>query len=347
MDVSSCSSIIQNNKVLRIVMVGKTGIGKSSAGNTILGPGSFESKFSAKSVTVECSKRSGVVDGKEVAIVDTPGLFDTRFSHDETAKYISRCITYSSPGPHIFLVVIKLGRFTEEEKQTVQMIQQIFGEAADKYSMVLFTHGDHIAREDTTIEEFLQDNPELQDVVDRCNGQYHVFNNKAKDRTQVTQLINKIDSIVQRNGGSHYTSTMFQEAERAIEEKKQQILREKKEQIRREREEVQRELQEEYEKKLQAEREREREVREKEKEEWSKERQRENAEREEERKREMQQREEQMKAEHDRALREAEERLQERYERQARAEAEKSSFLSFIVDLVRVVGECLVKVFKK
>ncbi|XP_061589113.1 GTPase IMAP family member 9-like [Cololabis saira] len=263
-------SNLMNDDELRIVMVGRTGVGKSATGNTILGWSRFRSRCSPRSLTVDCSKDKTVVKGQPVAVIDTPGLFDTRFGQEKTTKDLSQCVSYAAPGPHIFLVVIALGRFIEEENQTVQRIQDIFGQAADKYSMVLFTHGDVL--EDTTIEEFLSESPELQELVARCNGQYHVFNNKLKDKKpQVTLLLQKIRNIVQKNGGRHYDIKMFQETGRAIEEKKQRLLKEKEEKTRREKEELERKLQEKYEKemeeinkRLQAERERERRMREEE-----------------------------------------------------------------------------------
>lgn len=127
-------------------------------------------------------------------------------------------------------------------------IQEAFGQAADKYSMVLFTGGDQL--EDTSIEDFLGENLDLQELVARCNGQYHVFNNKKKDQAEVTELLMKIGSIIQKNGGSHYTNEMFQEAEREIEEEKQRVLKEKEEQIRRERDELEKKIQEKYEKEM-------------------------------------------------------------------------------------------------
>uniref|UniRef100_A0A671NTA1 AIG1-type G domain-containing protein n=1 Tax=Sinocyclocheilus anshuiensis TaxID=1608454 RepID=A0A671NTA1_9TELE len=209
----------------RIVLLGKTGAGKSAAGNTILRQKVFVYSSGTRPVTRECLEKQATVSGRSVSVIDTPGFTDTHMNTEELMTEIMRSVYSSSPGPHAFLIVFPLNmRFTEQEQQIPQMIEMMFGQEVLKYSIILFTYGDQLTK---SVEAVIEENRALRCLLDQCGGRYQVFSNGYENnREQVNDLLQKIDTMIEQNGGGHYSNQMLEDALRFRREEEERRQRE-------------------------------------------------------------------------------------------------------------------------
>ncbi|KAK6194872.1 hypothetical protein SNE40_000409 [Patella caerulea] len=204
---------------IRVVVVGKTGVGKSSLANVLLKKEAFVALDGFDSVTESTQSSRAVVEfpglgTKELIVVDTPGLFSTRNSNNVTTKEIGRCVEMLLPGPHVFIYVISASEsFAREELNTFNQLHERFGGDVFRHMIVVFT------------KKYLPNQPvftnDLKAIITKCNNRYaYIKIETPRDRPtkQINAIMKLIYETVQTNRGTHYTSLMFEEATQRREE---------------------------------------------------------------------------------------------------------------------------------
>ncbi|XP_016104664.1 GTPase IMAP family member 7-like [Sinocyclocheilus grahami] len=198
-----------------VVLIGSTGNGKSSVGNMILGETAFITNASANSVTTECQRKEKIIKKIKMAVIDTPDFFDTE-NEEKMKSEIIKALIECSEGIHAFIIVLKVGRFTTNERKMVQHLLNTLTEEVFEHTMILFTFGTQL-EEHQTIEKFVETNSQLKQLVEKCRGRCHVIDNKYKKKGHTKKVMNTIHAILKKD--SCYTNALLQELKNQIEEK--------------------------------------------------------------------------------------------------------------------------------
>lgn len=239
--VSEGSQINLNYPV--ILLVGKTGAGKSTLGNLLLDQPYDEGPFIVSdrmdSCTQICAESEVTIDGQKFNLVDTPGIFDTSKPNEEVYKEIAKIVQKCAYGIKAILFVFEAKRFTAEQGNVLYGIKSFFGEGALNYIIAVFSHA--TKKQNADKDEMRKAwNPAISSFIVSIGNRWDISpdSDYFPPEHEIHQLrLREIKDLIINTQGS-YTTEMLESA-RQVQER---IQREKQEEEKRIREEYEENL---------------------------------------------------------------------------------------------------------
>lgn len=174
---------------------------------------------------MESTRRSRVVDGGGVVVIDTPDLLGASLANSRRAVEALRSLQLCSPGPHAFLLVMPAPGSSQglqlDAAREIRAFCQLFSEEAAEHLIPVLTHADGLAR-GRTVEKLLQvDAGALRTAASLCSQTPELVDNRPErppEAKTVTRrrLLGRVTEVKTLRG--HFVHELQRQEEQAREE---------------------------------------------------------------------------------------------------------------------------------
>ncbi|MBL8660576.1 MAG: 50S ribosome-binding GTPase [Rhodospirillales bacterium] len=136
---------------LKFLLAGKSGVGKSSMINSLLGQ-----KLAEVNAFEACTKNitpfDYSVNGVNYVLYDTPGLCDELPEAGNDEKYLEMIADVGEIDSFFYVTKLNDERFLADEKRGVKLITKKFGPSLWEHSLIVFTHADAIVPDNFALQ---------------------------------------------------------------------------------------------------------------------------------------------------------------------------------------------------
>ncbi|XP_068605602.1 GTPase IMAP family member 9 [Brachionichthys hirsutus] len=208
---------------LRLMVVGSSGPSQFLLTNAILGREVFPENMASIS---ESRKSFGELDGRRVAVINGPNLYDKDISQQKRKMELRRAKCLSVPGPHAFLVAFDLEKISPNEMRAPKLMKERFGRHSLTHCMVLLACEENVER--AALEKRVRKTDwHLRELIEKNGGRFHLFSKNWSDCTRDWELLQKIERMVASLGGGCFSSRTFQKAEDSVKKAEKRLRKQR------------------------------------------------------------------------------------------------------------------------
>ncbi|KAI8776255.1 AIG protein [Biomphalaria glabrata] len=203
---------------LNFLLIGTSGNGISSLGNTLLGQKYF--KTSNNLLSTDCIAVKGVSHREDciITVVDIPGIDTDNKNIDALKSFkalIQEALRLCEDGFTAIVFVLQFcSRYTRQEQETLKLIKATLGESViTKSTICAFTHGDLYKHESESFETWCRSQKgNIQNFLTECNYRCLLFDNKTKDDLDQQKQLQKLLDLTDQT--DRYSLNQFLSAEK-------------------------------------------------------------------------------------------------------------------------------------
>ncbi|XP_059170613.1 uncharacterized protein LOC131952111 [Physella acuta] len=206
--------------MVNLVLLGRTGNGKRSTGNSILGENVFNvrSNLGVNDAAAVDGTRGGVNVVNCWCVGDTGDdmAVGIKATEDSGEMALESC----GDKINMFVLVLKYGvRFTKQEKDAVERVKKVFGQdVLRNWGVMVMTYGDNFQLDaedsDLSFESWLKEQRgDIQHLLEEMKYRCVLFDNKTRDEVRRREQREKLMSFVkQLPAGRPYSGEDFKRA---------------------------------------------------------------------------------------------------------------------------------------